>query len=243
MSGDSNASVEEGMEEEVEEVSHIDLLGVQAEESDEDTDDEIELDEVPETIEELKAALLAERTIKSKRNKSLRKAKDAQHRTQKENEDLMKRFDDLEAKVNTVGQPDNGAEKLEREAQEWTDRVTDDPAQAIEYANHKSAQLEDRLATFLTTKFEEFGSQFDKLSSATNPERQEYKAEIQKLKSNPDFADYDDATILKLAKTLKGTQVKRPRGTVAGQRPLQTLDVGKDSTLSSEAASRMGFEG
>jgi gas vesicle protein len=238
MSGDSNT-----IEEEVETESLIDLLGGPAEEEDEEIDEEVELDDVPETIEELKAALLSERTIKSKRNKSLRKAKDAQHRTQKENEDLMKRLDAFDDKLNNVNQPNNGAEKLEQEAQEWADRVTDDPAQAIEYANHKQAKFEDKLATFLGGMEQRFTDQIAKLNSDTNPERQEFKAEIQKLKSNPDFADYDDATILSLAKTLKKTTIKRPRGSIAGQRPLQTLDIGKDNSLSGEAAKRMGFEG
>lgn len=241
MSRDSNASVEE-VDEEMQE-SLIDLLGVQAEEVDEDADEEVELDEVPETIEELKAALLKERLIKSKRNKSLRKAKDAQHRTNTEKEDLMKRVDELEAKQNTVGQPDNGAEKLEQEAQEWADRVAENPAEAIGYANHLNSKLEDKLATFLTAKFDEFGGKFAQLNSATNPERQEYKASFDKLRGDPDYDGFTDDQVLTLAKKFESTKIKRPPAAIGGGRALKTLDVGKDNSLSSEAASKMGFEG
>jgi predicted nucleic acid-binding Zn-ribbon protein len=186
--------------------------------TDNDTDDdEDESGELPTTIEGLTALVEEQKGKITKRNKSLKMAKQAQHRTQDENNTLQSQFEALETKVDGIGKPNVEAESLAKEEQEWQDRVEDDPTQAIGYMNWKNAQRDQNLASFLSQKLGQIEQNFNELKSDTDPEKLEYKSEIAQLKATPQFAHLDDATALLVAKALKATKVPG-RGNISGKR-------------------------
>lgn len=229
-------ALEELGEEEITALSLLVNQGVEDDDTDEDEDDNGEL---PETIEELKALALEQKEKIAKRNKSLKKAKQAQHRTQEESNTLQAQFEALEAKVNGIGQPNVEAENLAKEEQEWRDRVEDDPTQAIAYMDWKTQKQNQTLASFLGQKFGEFEQSINSLRSDTDPEKLEYRKEIAQLKATPQFAGLDDATALTVAKALKGAKIQG-RGGIGGKR-VTTTSKPKEYELSDEDKQNMGF--
>lgn len=216
----------------LEEVDAIDVMSLLANESeDEDDDDHEDGAEAGESIEAVQARL-------SKRNKSLKKAKQAQHRTQEENELLKKRLDDLERRL-TGSQPNVEAAKEEQEAQEWRDRVADDPTQALAYADYKQKNLEDRVANYLGTKLQEFESKFGSLQSAVDPEKQKYKDQIESLRRKDGFSALDDDTLLTVVKGFERSKLL-PRGGIGGGK-VTTKTPTKKFELTEEQRTAMGF--
>ena len=232
MSGDSNAL------DKAEETEETDVLSLLATESEEDENEEAD-DDIPETAEELKAALLREREIKSKRNKSLDKAKKAQHRTQEELDAAIRRLDALESR--SASQPNAEAGKLEQEAQAWRDRVEDDPKEAIGYMDWKMSQLENNIASYLTNQFSEQNNNISALKVATDPERAKYAKQIEALRRKDEFEGVDDDTLLKIARVLSSAKVNAPRGTAGGKRAVQQ-PVKKKPVMTNEMRAAMGFE-
>lgn len=232
MSGDSIA-----LKENEEELDLVGILATQGE-NDEIDDEELDGDE-PKTLEEWqeRAKMLEERV--SKRNRSLKKAKEAVHRAGKEKSEALALYEKLEAKLNSSERSNKGSEDLERQAREWMEKVEIDPTKAIEYADWKQSQLESKIASYLESKFSGFEQKINALMGATNPERLQYKEEIDMLKSNPQFAELDENVLLTLAKGLKSAKVKSPRGTATGSRA--TADKGKPFKLTDEQKAAMGF--
>jgi len=202
-------------------VTALSLLVNEGAADDDIIEDEDESGELPKTIEGLTALVQEQKEKITKRNKSLKKSKQAQHRTQDENNTLQSQFEALEtrldAKVDGIGKPNVEAESLAKEEQEWQDRVEDDPTQAIGYMNWKNAQRDQNLASFLSQKLGQIEQNFNELKSSTDPEKLEYKSEIAQLKANPQFAHLDEATALTVAKALKATKVPG-RGGISGKR-------------------------
>lgn len=197
--------------EEIEEVDAFSLIS-KNEDDDHDTGDEIDTD--TEDIEELKERI-------SKRNKSLRKSKEAIHRIQDENQALVERLEKLEARLSQEsGERDTAVDpaKLEQEAQEWADRVADDPVNAIKYADYKQEQLERGLNRWADSFEKKMLDMIGGLESKTNPERLKYESELAVLKQNPEFKGMTDEQLLPVARMLKNTKVKRPPGSVGGKR-------------------------
>lgn len=216
----------------------VDVMSLLADESVEsDIDEEID-SAVPETIEELKEALIREREIKTKRNHSLKKSKQATHRIQEENEALLKRLDSMDQRI-TSSQPNQEAEKLEQEAQEWRDRVEENPADAIGYTDWKQRQFEDKVATYIGREFEDIKSMIGGIQQAADPEVIKYQTQISALRQKEGFSELDDATLLVVAKGLSGAKVKSPRGSVSGGKPF-TIKNGK-SEPTAELLKKMGF--
>jgi hypothetical protein len=224
-------------------VTALSLLVNEGAADDDTVEEEDESGELPATIEGLTALVLEQKEKITKRNKSLKKSKQAQHRTQDENNTLQSQFEALEtrldAKVDGIGKPNVEAESLAKEEQEWQDRVEDDPTQAIGYMNWKNAQRDQNLASFLSQKLGQIEQNFNELKSSTDPEKLEYKSEIAQLKATPQFAHLDDATALTVAKALKATKVPG-RGSVGGKR----VTAQAKSTafeLTDEDKRKMGF--
>jgi seryl-tRNA synthetase len=224
-------------------VTALSLLVNEGAADDDTVEDEDESGELPTTIEGLTALVQEQKEKITKRNKSLKKSKQAQHRTQDENNTLQSQFEALEtrldAKVDGIGKPNVEAESLAKEEQEWQDRVEDDPTQAIGYMNWKNAQRDQNLASFLSQKLGQIEQNFNELKSSTDPEKLEYKSEIAQLKATPQFAHLDDATALTVAKALKATKVPG-RGGISGKR----VTAQAKSTafeLTDEDKRKMGF--
>jgi len=200
-----------------EEVELASLIPVEVEDG-QDEDEAVELTG-EESLEEIKVLLDAERKKVGKRNKSLKKAKDAQHRTQQEKDSIATKIDALEAKLNGVTQSkDSNVEtaKLEQEVQVWRDRVADKPEDAIDYANWIAEQNLNRTAAYIQGLEERLTASIEKIRGSTNPLTQKYEAQIATLRGmNPEFAAMTDEVLLPTAKLL-GTKVKAPRGTVGG---------------------------
>jgi len=228
---------EAGLLEETEEVDIISLLTLEVEDDDDMEDEEVDT-EVPDTIEGLREALEREREIKSKRNKALKKSKQATHRIQEENQALLNRLDQIDQRINSA-QPNNDAEADAKEIQEWQDRVADDSTQALAYTDWKQSKFEEKVALYLGTQMNELRGMIGGLQSATNPEVVKYRSQIDALRRKEEFAQLDDNILLTIAKGLSGAKVKTPRGTVGGQRPGATAPPAY--RLSDEDRAKMGF--
>jgi exonuclease VII large subunit len=193
-----------------------DVLSLIANESDESDEQYEEEDDAPTTLEEALALLGKEREIKSKRNKSLKKAKQAVHRTMEERDALSQRLDQLESRLNT--QPNGEADKYEQQVQEWQERVADDPSQAVAYTNWMQKNMEDKVANYVGSEIHGLKQMIAELKGATDPEKIAYKSDIERLRSSDAFAELDDNALLAVAKAMKGTKVKNPRGSIGGGR-------------------------
>lgn len=226
---------------EVEEVDALSLLVNENELESEQEETEEESGELPTTIEGLQALLEQKNATIAKRNKSLKKAKSAQHRTQDENNTLQSQFDTLEAKIDGIGKPNVEAENLAAQEQEWQDRVEEDPTQVMAYMKWKLEQQNNNLSGFLGQKFGEFSESIKVLSDKTNPELLEYKAAIETVRSNPEFAELDDATAFKVAKALTKAKVKAPRGGIGGKKVVPLKPKAPEYELSDEDKQRMGW--
>lgn len=219
-------------EENTEEYEEVDVLSLMASQSDEE-EDVADDDDDSEDVEVLRDRV-------SKRNKSLKKSKQAIHRLQDENSALMERLEKLEQAVTHNGQGEPDQAKLEQEAQEWMDRVADDPAQAIKYADWKQAKLEQGLSNWAANFQEEVMGVIAELKGAVNPERQKFEKELAYLRNDPDFEGWSDDQLLPIARKLGGTKIKRPRGSLAGNRAKSTEPPKRKRDP--ELLKRMGFE-
>ena len=225
--------------EEVEEVDALSLLTEQVIDEESDEDEDIADDAIPDTVEGLQEALKREREIKSKRNKSLKKSKQATHRIQEENEELLRRLDDIDRRVGSV-QPAQEAQVLEKENQEWQDRVTDDPSQALAYTDWKQGKFEEKVANYLGTQMTEIRDMIGGLQSATNPEVIQYRDQMNTLRNREEFAELDDSVLLSLAKGLTATKIKKPRAGIGGGKV--TIAAKPDKVaLTEEERQKMGF--
>jgi hypothetical protein len=231
----------EALEElEAEEVTALDLLVNENEDeraSEEEEDDSGA--EMPTTVEGLQALIEKKNEIISKRNKSLKKAKSAQHRTADENATLQSQFEALEARIDGIGKPNVEAEKYDQEDQEWQDRVAEDPTQAIGYMKWQQSNLENRLSSFLGQKFGEFSSQFADLKNSTNPEKLAYQNDIDQLRQNSKFSELDDDAALAVVKALKSSKVPG-RGNIGGGKVAKQPKK-KGFELSDDDKRAMGF--
>ena len=227
---------EEPMVLEEEEVDVLSLVANQGEGGDIEEDDDH--GDLPDSVEELKALLEKEREVKSKRNKSLKKSKQAIHRTMEENESLRKRLDEIEKRIGE-SKAANGAEDIEKKSREWAEKVVDDPSQAIAYADWKQSLLEDKLARFLDDTIKGLRSEIAQLKGASSPDMAKYREKISALReSNDELAELDDATLMKVVKVLDGTKVRTPRGSIGGKRP---AGGGDDFKLTDDIRQAMGF--
>ena len=224
--------------EELEATEEVDVLSLMATESQEsDEQDEESEDGAPETLEDALALLERERDIKSKRNKSLKKSKQAIHRTQEENDALRSRLDQLESRLNS--QPSGEADTYQQEVEKWQERVADDPSQAVEYTNWVQKTMEDRVANYVGSEISQLKQTISELQGATDPERVQYRSEIDRMRQNEAWADLDDSTLLTIVKGLKGSKVKRVPGGIGGGK---VSTAPKEFKVTDELRVSMGFE-
>lgn len=221
-----------------EELDVFSLVANQGEGDEDDADENV--GELPDDAESLKAMVAELQERVSKRNKSLKTSKNTNHRMQEQIDALRSTLDELKNKSEAPADRGRTQEELERQAQEWADRVEANPAEAIRYADWKQSKLEENLGNVLGNFMQRVESQFAELKAASNPERLQYQKEVAMLRQNPDFADMDDAALVKIAKTLKG--VKRPPGTAGGQRATATKGKGPSSDEITDALRKMGFD-
>ena len=226
---------EEVVLDEEQEVALSELLVTGAE--DEVDEEEVELTG-EETADELREQLKEYKERVSKRNKSLKKAKEAQHRTQQEKDALAQRMDTLEGKLGGQ-QPDVVADSNVLNVQEIKDRVADAPEEIVDIMIQQMATLENKFAEVLQAKFGEFGSQLQSLTTNTNPDVQKYAKQIELLQSRPEFAGKDVEELLPTAKLI-AQSVKQPRGTVTGAKVTKSKQKGL--VLTKEDETEMGFD-
>jgi hypothetical protein len=201
------------------ELDVIDLLASQGQEDDHDEDIDYS-EELPTDPEDLKALILKEREIKSKRNKSLKKSKQANHRMQEELEALQRTVEELK----NSSQPSTGANDKEREEalEAWRESAVDNPAAGIDYTNERIKQLEGNIVGALSSMQEQIEARLSKSISEVDPERIKYRAKVEQLRMNPEFADMDENALLKFAKAMETIRV--PRGGVGGKKATVTTD-------------------
>ena len=230
MSRDDDAVITE------EEVDVLSLLAIESEVvEDEVVEDEV-TGEAPETLEEALEALAKSKETIHKRNVSLRKAKQAQTRTQEEKDSFAVRLDALEQHKPTA-QPNVEAENSAKEEQEWLDRVEDDPTQMTAYMNWTNSRLEGRLASYLDGKFKEFNGSLQELR--VSPEKTKYAKELVALRNRDGFSNLDDDTLITVIKGLEQAKVKQPRGGIGGARG--ATDSTAEVKITEEDIAKMGF--
>jgi len=193
---------DEATENEEVEKDIIDYLKVEDEDSAEE-----EIDTETDDLDELKDRI-------SKRNKTLKKSKQAQKRMQQEIDDLKgivdKFRDDRESAPNKEAQQQEYKETLEK----WRESVRDEPEKALDYAEARIGQMQDQMVDFLAKQQASLESRFGEIDGKLDPERAKYRDKINALRTNPDFEGMDDETLLKFAKAL---DTRIPRGTIGGR--------------------------
>jgi len=216
------------------------LISLHANES-EETEDEVVEDEtqVPDTVEGLQALLEEKNEIIRKRNKSLKKSKQAQHRTQEEKEAFLTRLEAVEQNNNQ--QPNVEAENLARQEQEWHDGVEDGTLKVADYTDWKNTQTIDRVAAYVNKLQTGFDAQLAALTSATDPEKAKYSEQIAVLKTKRGFADLDDDVLLTIAKGQAGAKAPGGRGTISGGRGVSTGEPKMSPEEKKEMLQKMGF--
>lgn len=221
-----------------EEVNVMDLLADT--ESDEGSDFEYEDEEV-DADEEVGADVLKERL--SKRNKSLKKSKQAIHRMQEEQSALQKQFEELKASMNSNQQApvDVEAQKKARseELEEWRNSVADDPGKAVDFASWQTKQTQEQVVDYIVEMRKEYDAQIAELKGATNPDRQRYAEELKAMSVNPKWNKLDTDTQIEVIKSMKGAVGKSPRGGIGGKRA--TVEP-EEFKMTDEIKKRMGFE-
>jgi hypothetical protein len=219
------------------------LADILAEQGKDEGEEEVVVpeDELPEDAEGLKAQLLKEREIKSKRNKSLKKSKDANHRIQGELEAALSRIEKLETS-GAAPQPNLEAENREREKalEQWRKSVEDDPGRAVDFANWQAQNLQTNMAQAIADMKAELVEQLAEIKGSSNPDRLKYQAEMELVRSLPEYEDASESEVLRAAKLLKGTKVRKPRGGVGGRKAKATTD--KKPVITADELRAMGFE-
>lgn len=218
-----------------EEVNVMDLLAnnESAEEDDYEDEDEEMAEEVD--SDELKARL-------NKRNRSLKKSKQAIHRMQDESSAQEKRIAELEAKINSTStSPDPEAARKARseELEEWRNSVADDPSKAVDFSTWQAKQTQDSVVDYIVEMRKEYDAQIAELKGASNPDRQTYAKELKAMSENPKWSGLDDDTKIEVIKSMKGAVGKLPRGSVGGKRASVEPEEFK---MTDEIRKRMGFE-
>jgi hypothetical protein len=209
-------------EAEVVEQDIIDILAAQGEVVD-DNDEEYEVaDELPEDADALKALLLRERDIKSKRNKSLKKSKEATHRMQEEIKALQRQAEESRS---TTQAPDVEAQRLLRnEADEkLRDSVNDDPGSVVDLLNDRVGSLQDNVVNVVTSMQAEFDKQIAELKGEMSPQKIKYRDKINQLKANPKFASLSDDVLLTIVEGMSDVRVPRG-GQISGRKATVTVD-------------------
>ena len=237
MSGDSK---ELEVQEEVEETL-VDLLTKQGEEGDEE-ETVVPEGELPEDFDGMKALLLQERGIKTKRNRSLKKSKDANHRIQGELEAALTRIEKLETS-GAAQQPNLEAgnrDRYEKDLEKWRKSVEDEPGKAVDFANWQAQTLQTNMTKAMTDMKAEIVAQLAEIKGNSNPDHQTYKAEMELVASLPEYEGASKSEILRAAKLLKGTKVKSPRGTASGKTVAKATS--KKSTVTAADKRKMGFD-
>lgn len=222
-----------------EEVNILSLITNESEVVEDNDEVEDENQEVPASVEELTALVEKQKATITRRNQSLKKAKNAQHRTEDEKSELQKQFDAIDGRLGKIEQP-IGAENTEQlaKALDWANRVTDDPKEAIGYTDERLKDLEDRMVSFVDKMQKDHDAELAALRG--EPDRIKYKADMDLLRSNnPQFAELDDDTMLIVTKALKTSTIKKPRGSVSGNKP--TRVVTQETGLNDEDRRKMGF--
>lgn len=197
---------------EVEEESLLDLLAAESGQSEDEYDEEIdETNELPDDPEALRALLLKEREIKSKRNKSLKKSKEANHRIQDELKALQDSFEEFRSSPNQS--PDVEAQKREQAKayEELRDSVNDDPSKAVDLIT----DMQNKTVDFLARQQAEFDAKLNKITKDLDPERHKYRDQIATLRNNPRLANLDDDSLIAV---IEATGSVKPRGSIGGRR-------------------------
>jgi hypothetical protein len=205
---------------EVEEnIDFTELLATQGEEESdyegEELDESSIPDELPEDPEELKALLVAQREQTAKKKKYLNNSKKANHRMQKEIEELAKKLDELSSKPAPV---DTGAKDQEyKEAlEQWRESVADDPSKAVDFAQWQTQTMQSQMVDYIANMQSKLENAIEQLNGKTDPERLKYQKKIDSLRGNPEFADVPEEMLIKFIRASE--KVKVPRGGLGGQR-------------------------
>jgi hypothetical protein len=199
----------EAVIEQEEELNIIDLLTNQSEET-EDTDEAIDTD--TDDIEILKERI-------SKRNKSLKKSKQANHRIQDEKSAQDERIEELEKKIASLAPNVEAQNREQTEAYDkLRDSVTDNPGMAVDLIK----DMQDKTVDYLARQEAEYESKLAKVLNDLDPEKSKYRDKISSLKTNPQFAGLDDDILIKVIKATES--VKAPRGNIGGKRATVAVD-------------------
>ena len=186
------------------EVDIIDMLATQSE-SDNEEVDEIDLD--TDDIEVLKERI-------GKRNKALKKSKQANHRMQDELADLKGMVEQLRDNPPTAQNADAQRQEQKEVLDQWRESVADKPENSIEYTNLAMGDLKTTVADLLSAQQEAFDAKIAEITGKIDPEVNKYRDKVNSLRQNPDFAGMDDKTLTVIAKNLSE---KVPRGSISGK--------------------------
>lgn len=198
--------------EEVEDL--ISLIATQSEEEDNEDDVEGLPTDLPEDPDELRQLVSDYQNRVSKRNKTIKKRSEANHRMQEEIEALKAQVDSFKNNSTQASTIEAQKQEQDKALAEWRDSVNDDPGKAVDFATWQANQMQEKVANYLASMKSDLDDQLAAIKGEMNPTRQKYRDKIDQLKSNPRFSGFDDDQLMVLAETL--SEVK-PRGSIGGK--------------------------
>ena len=202
-----------------EEQDIVDFFAKQGAEVDEVEDDGQEL---PESADELKALLLAEREKVSRRNKTIKMREKALDRINEERESILSKLDELSAAQNQASTTETQNQEYKETLEKWRDSVDDDPKKAIDFALWQINETQSKTADFLAQMQATYDQKLEAIQGDLDPEKLKYRSKIDGLRQNEEFADLDDATLLRFIKA--GEKVRIPRGAIGGKKAEVAVD-------------------
>lgn len=199
------------------EVEEVDVVALLAEQGLEDDNDEVDglPDELPDDPDELKSLLNDYKERVGKRNKTIKKRTDANHRMQEELDAMRTQIEQLSNSTANASTMEAQNQEYKETHEKWRSGVEDGSLNPVDYADWQLKQTQDRMANFLADMQSNFDSRLEELAGNMNPERMKNREKINQLKANPKFASFSDDQILTVIQTAEAI---KPRGNIGGQR-------------------------
>lgn len=223
------------------EVEEVELADLMFSEEQQDVDNEHEEEHDDNDLEGLSpeemVVKLKERI--SKRNKALKKAKEANARILDERSELASRLDALEGKINSSPETKPADSSIEAE-QEWMDRIADDPTQSVHYFGQKLQDLEGRMASYLQSFSESLEQRLSGVQRLASPDYHKYREDVDRVKKQFAELQLTEDQALAMAKKLRTTKRQLPRGDVGGHKVSRIPEKYDEKQLEEEVA-KMGL--
>jgi len=205
--------LDEALNEEAEQ-DLVDLLAKQGEEVEGVEEVDGLPDDLPEDPAELRQLITDYQSRVGKRNKTIKRRSEANHRMQDEIDELKQQLASFQNQSTSASDVETQNQEREKVLESWRESANDDPGKAIDFAMSQIGDAQGKTVEYLAKMQQNFEDQIASLKGEMNPKRQKYREKIDQLKSNPRFSGFSDDQLETLAETLGGV---KPPSTIGGK--------------------------